>query len=237
MVYMKGHPQARWGCRVSRSLENPPSSPGTLEVPLCSCWGLELVYPLPPLQAGLIPGRAEEGWACWGRVCALGRGVQRARRGWGTQAWACAFCSPASCPGLPAAQLRGRYPPTACPLNAQGCRLPRRAQGAPRALLSPVLWAMVTVPLPASLLPSHHPPGWPHQLPPCCPYRLTCTGVRTPRAATGFGRRAHSPKVSGVWPSLGVPGPQVHLLQPLGRSHSHQAPGQHVVVAPSARRG
>lgn len=203
MVYMKGHPRARWGCHVSRTLENPPSSPGTLEVPLCSGWGLELVCPLPPLQAGLIPGRAEEGWACWGRVCALGRGVQRARRGWGTQAWACAFCSPASCPGLPAARLRGRYPPAACPLNAQGCRLPRRAQGAPGALLSPVLWAMVTIPLPASLLPSHRPPVWPRQLPPCCPYRLMCTGAQD--ALCSHWLWPPIPQSQGQW-SLAQPG-------------------------------
>lgn len=192
----------------------------------------------PPTPAGRADPRQGRGRVrVLGEGLCTGEGVQRARRGWGTQAWACAFCSPASCPGLPAAQLRGRHPPAACPLNAQGRRLPRRAQGAPRAPLSPVLWAVVTVPLPASLLPSHHPQFGLTSSHPAAPTDSCAQVLRTPRAATGFGHRSHSPKVSGVWPSLGVPGPQVHLLQPLGRSHSHQAPGQHVVVAPSARRG
>lgn len=130
-----------------------------------------------------------------------------------------------ACPSLPTTQLRGWGLPAACPPNARDCHLPRLAQGTPGALLSPVLSATSTAPLPASLLRSCPLLSPTHSH--VAAYGLMYTwGTREapPVPASSSSRQSHSPKVSGVLPSPGWGEPPwvtccSHLAGPIHAKH------------------
>lgn len=121
-----------------------------------------------------LAGSADPGWGqrevgTFGEGLHAGMGkVLSTLQALGTQAQAYTLCGHAASP-FPARlpwpahhAARGQCPPAACPPNAQGCCPPRPAQGVPGALLSCILSARLTTPLPASC----------PQVPPCCPYRF-----------------------------------------------------------------
>lgn len=153
--------------------EVPRNSGGSPALRLGLGLGLEPVYLTAPAGRADPQGPGQRRGSRAGRVCVLGlrRGIQTARQDWGTQAWACALCSPATSPfPAPACppQFRGWCPPAACPPDAQGCCLPRLAPGVPGPffLLSPRPRRH------SSLAPSSASPG--------CLYR--CVGTQVLRA-------------------------------------------------------